>query len=149
MPLVTTLFSALAAFFLHHKGDIASKMVASGGYDMLKKSLDLGGLSSKIKRFFKKDDQADQFVKELCNQPLPGATTPEQAIRDVYKSVTGESQPDGLFAELGSWFQENGDALLQAVTATQQNTSGFNIGGQQAKGNIYNVQGDYNVNQEH
>jgi hypothetical protein len=148
MIISTTLFSVLAAFFNHHKGDIASKIAASAGYDWLKKAFDLKGLASRVRKFFKNDQDADKFVEEVCTREVTGDQTPEQALQEAYKSVTGQDQPDGLLPELQSWFQENGDALLQPINANQQNTSGFNIGGQLAKGNIYNIQGDYHVNKE-
>lgn len=148
MDITTTLFAALASFFMHHKGDIASKMVASAGYDILKKSLNFKGLVTKIKDYFKKEEQADQFIEEVCNQQIQEKEDPQVALRATYEKVTGETFPPELLQELKTWFEENREAMEQTANVSFNNSSGFNIGAQQAKGNIYNIQGDYNNRNE-
>ncbi|CAN5585832.1 hypothetical protein BH10BAC2_BH10BAC2_11260 [soil metagenome] len=148
MALITTLFAALADFFEHHKGDIASKMAASAGYDILKKSLNFKGLAAKIKGYFKKEEQVDQFIEQVCNQPIQEGEDPQTAIRTTYEKFTGDPFPPELMKDLKIWFADNREAIQQTTTVTFSQTSGFNIGAQQAKGNIYNVQGDYNKGNE-
>lgn len=148
MAIITTLFAALADFFEHHKGDIASKMAASAGYDILKKSVNFKTLAAKIKGYFKKEEQADQFIEQVCNQPILEGEDPQKALRKTYEKLTGETFPTELLQDLKIWFVDNHETIQQTISASFSNTSGFNIGAQQAKGNIYNVQGDYNKGNE-
>lgn len=148
MAIITTLFAALADFFEHHKGDIASKMVASAGYDILKKSVNFKNLAAKIRGYFKKEEQADQFIEQVCNQPIQEGEDPQMALRKTYEQFTGETFPPEMLQDLKTWYTDNRDAIQQTTTANFNHTSGFNIGAQQAKGNIYNVQGDYNNSNE-
>lgn len=148
MAITTTLFAALADFFEHHKGDIASKMAASAGYDILKKSLNFKGLAAKIKGYFKKEEQADQFIEQVCNQPVQEGEDPQAALRKTYEKFTGEIFPSEFLQDLKTWFADNREAIQQTTTVSFSHSSGFNIGAQQAKGNIYNVQGDYNKGNE-
>jgi len=148
MAIITTLFAALANFFDHHKGDIASKMAASAGYDILKKSLNFKTLAAKIKGYFKKEEQADQFIEQICNQPVQEGQDPQTALRNTFEKFTGEIFPTELLQDLKAWFADNRDVIQQTTTVSFSNTSGFNIGAQQAKGDIYNVQGDYNKGNE-
>jgi hypothetical protein len=148
MAIITTLFAALADFFEHHKGDIASKMAASAGYDILKKSVNFKSLAAKIKGYFKKEEQADQFIEQVCIQPIQKGEDPQTALRKIYEQFTGETFPTELLQDLKTWFADNGESIHQTTTVSFTHTSGFNIGAQQAKGNIYNVQGDYNKGNE-
>lgn len=146
MLITTTIFTALCSFFSEHSGDIASKMVASAGYDILKKSLDFKGLSQRIKKFFKNEAQADKLIEQICNNELPEDQQPEFALQTAFETLTNESYSPNLLSEIKSWIDENKEAIIQNSTNNFNNTSGLNIGVQQAKGNIYNVQGDYNIN---
>lgn len=148
MAVITTLFAALSGFLIEHKGDIASKMAASAGYDILKKSLDFKSLATKIKGYFKKEEQADKFIEQICNQPIKEGEDPQTALRTTYEQFTGETFPSGMFEELKTWFANNSEIIQQTTTVSFSHSSGFNIGAQQAKGNIYNVQGDYNRGNE-
>ena len=145
MVATTTLFAALCTFFINHSGDIASKMAASAGYDILKKSLDFKGLSGKIKGFFKRDEDPDKFIERVCNHELPVGENPEPVLQSTFETLTGESFPFALLGELKSWFEESKEAITQTANVSFSNTTGFNVGAQQAKGNIYNIQGNYNV----
>lgn len=148
MAIITTLFAALSDFFTEHKGDIASKMVASAGYDILKKSLDFKGLAAKVKGYFKKEEEVDKFIEQVCNLPIREGEDPQMALHTAFEQITHEAFPPDLLLELKTWFANNREAIQQTTTATFSHSSGFNIGAQQAKGNIYNIQGDYNKNNE-
>lgn len=148
MEIITTLFAALSEFLTEHKGDIASKMAASAGYDILKKSLDFKGLATKIKCYFKKPEQPEQFIEQVCNQPIQESEDPETSLRTAYEKFTGETFPPQLLQDLKTWFKDNSEAIQQTTIVSFNKSSGFNIGAQQAKGNIYNVQGDYNKGNE-
>jgi hypothetical protein len=148
MAIIATLFAALSDFLIEHKGDIASKMAASAGYDILKKSLDFKGLAARIKGYFKKEEQADKFIEQICNQPIREGEDPQMELRKAYEQFTGESFPPELLGELKTWFTKNREAIQQTTTVSFSHSSGFNIGAQQAKGNIFNVQGDYNTANE-
>jgi hypothetical protein len=148
MAIITTLFAALADFFEHHKGDIASKMAASAGYDILKQSLNFKDLAGKIKGYFKKEEQADQFIEQVCSQPIQEGEDPQEVLSKTYEKFAGELFPPELLQDLKTWFADNREAIHQTTTVSFNHSSGFNIGAQQAKGNIYNVQGDYNNGNE-
>lgn len=139
-----TLFAALCTFFIDHSGDIASKMVASAGYDILKNTLNFKELTGKIKGFFKKDEQAEKFIEQVCNRQISKDEDPEQMLYSTFENVTGEAFPPALLEELKSWFEKNKEAIIQTTNISFTNTTGFNVGTQQAKGNIYNIQGDFN-----
>ncbi len=143
----TTLFTALTTFFTDHGGDIASKMAASAGYDILKNALNFKGLAGKIKGFFKKDDQAEKFIKEVCNRQIEKSDDPQSMLSSTYHDVTGETEalPDGLLQELKAWFEENKTKIAEVNNVSFKDTTGFNVGVQKAKGNIFNIQGNYNA----
>jgi|GEM_PF-941883 len=142
--MVTTLFAALCTFFINHSGDIASKMVASAGYDILKSTLNFKGLTGKIKDFFKEDEQAEKFIEQICNRQIQEEEDPEKMLHSTFENVTGEAFPPALLEELKSWFEKNKEAIVQTTNINFTNTTGFNVGTQQAKGSIYNIQGDFN-----
>ncbi len=141
----TSLFTVLTGFFSLHGGDILSKMTASAGYDILKRNLDFKGLGGKIKGFFSKDEQAEAFIREVCNRQVPIAVSPQEALTTAYTDITGESIPEGLQQQLKEWFTANSDKIAKVYNISLTNTSGINVGVQKAKGNIYNIQGDYNA----
>ncbi len=141
MVVTSTIFAALAAFFLNHGADIAGKMVASAGYDILKGTAK--GLTSHIKGFFSSEKQAESFVEEICTRENEEGADPKLTVEKLYQQLTGNSSPAELLNTMKEWFEENRETLSQSVTASFNNTSGFNIGAQQAGGNINNIAGDY------
>ena len=46
-------------------------MAASAGYDLLKKGLNFKPLIQKLKAFFHKEDDSENFVRSICDSPVP------------------------------------------------------------------------------
>ena len=141
-----TILGSLITFLFHHKADIASKIAASAGYDAIKKSLNFKDLAGKVKTFFKRPEQSDQFVDQVVHKELGENEAAEAAIARIYQHVTGDQVPSGLMEAITAWLKENEQAILQTTNATFNNVNGFAIGSQHAQGNIQNIQGDMNIN---
>jgi hypothetical protein len=141
---MSTILSMLYEFISNHKGDIASKMLASAGYDMLKNSINFKSLKNRIKGYFKKDEQTQKFIEDVCNNQVT-ETSIENEIAQLYKGITGSEHNSDLLSELRSWVSENQNSFNQ-FNVQFSNTSGFNIGNQSAGRDIYNIQGDNKIN---
>lgn len=145
--MMTSLFAALTSFFLAHKGDIAAKMAASAGYDLLKKGLNFKPLIQKLKGFFQKESDSENFVRSICDSTLPKDSNAVNALEQNYRKLTGAAMPEELLPILREWFEENQDAISQTNSVHIEQSSGIAIGVQNAKGNIINVTGDYNIHE--
>jgi hypothetical protein len=145
--MMTSLFTALASFFIAHKGDIVAKMAASAGYDLLKKGLNFKTLIQKLKSFFSKDSDSESFVRSICDSTLPKDGDPVNALQQNYRQLTGGDMPSEMLSVLQEWFEENQDAIAQINTVHIEQSSGIGVGVQNAKGNIFNITGDYNIHE--
>ncbi|OXB10201.1 hypothetical protein B0A81_04115 [Flavobacterium plurextorum] len=143
-----TIFSAVSAFVLAYKADIATKVIASATYDVLKNTIDFSSLKERIKKFFKNETEVDTYLETICSQKSVNTSKPQRDIEDVFESVTGEKYNEDIFSEIKEWIKENESVLTQVSTMKFNNTNGFNIGVQNAKKNIINISGDYKPNQK-
>lgn len=143
-----TIFSAASAFILAYKADIASKVIASATYDVLKNTIDFSPLKERLSKFFKKDTDIDTYLETICSQESVNTSKPQRDIEDVFESVTGEKYNEEMFTEIKGWIKENESVLTQVSKMEFSNTNGFNIGVQNAKKNIINISGDYKPNQK-
>lgn len=141
-----SLLAGLYAFFQAHDGDIASKMIASAGYDILKKSLDFKSLKEKLGSFFKKKEDQEEFVKQLCDTQTPDETLTAETVKSTYEKITGETFQPEIIALIKEWIGQQHGEIQNLNNITISHSSGFNIGVQNAQGNIFNVQGDYKIN---
>ncbi|MDB5002099.1 MAG: hypothetical protein JWQ34_324 [Mucilaginibacter sp.] len=141
-----SLLAGIYTFFQTHEGDIASKMIASAGYDILKKSLDFKSLKDKIGGFFKKKEDQDEFIKQLCDVKIDNETNTEQSVKSTYEKITGDTFQPEIINLIKEWMSQHHGEIQNLNNITISNSTGFNIGVQSAQGNIVNVQGDYNIN---
>lgn len=141
-----SLLAGLYTFFKAHDGDIASKMIASAGYDILKNSLDFKSLKEKLGRFFKKKEDQETFVKQLCDTTTTDESTAEESVKAAYEKITGETFQPEIITLIKEWMTQHHGEIQNLNNITISNSSGFNIGVQNAQGKIVNVQGDYNIN---
>jgi len=141
-----SLLAGLYTFFQAHDGDIASKMIASAGYDILKKSLDFKSLKEKLGGFFKKKEDQEEFVKQLCDTHTLDDTSTEDTVKSTYEKITGETFQPEIIALIKEWMSQQHSEIQNLNNITISHSSGFNIGVQNAQGNIFNVQGDYKIN---
>lgn len=141
-----SILSTLIEFLDAEKAGIASKIIASASYDILKKNINFNGLKSKIKHFFKKDTNTDKFIETLCSSENVNTNDPETSVKTLYKSITNEEIPGGLYKAINEWLTENLDQFSTINIGTVSQSSGFNIGVQNANNDIINVQGNYTVN---
>lgn len=138
-----TIFSTVCAFLLAHKAEIATKVIASATYDGLKKVLDFSSLKTKIKRFFKKEEDVEKYVETICNTESKNPSNPYKDIEDSFKELTGNKFDADLLNEITSWVEENQGQIADVSKMEFKNAGGFNIGIQNAGKNIFNIQGDY------
>lgn len=143
---MNTILSALYDFYVAHDGDIMSKIIASAGYDALKKALDFKALKQRLGGFFKKDQDSETFIQQLCQAPVDENVTVSDKLKTEYEKITGEAFEAEILDQLKEWITENKENIQTLNNVSISNSSGFNIGVQNAKGNIVNVQGDYKVN---
>ncbi len=140
---MATIFSSICTFLLANKAAIASKVIASATYDGLKKVLDFSSLKNKIKRFFKKDEDAEKYIELICNIKSKNEAKPYRDIEDSFEELTGEKFDKELFHEIKNWIEENQGQISNVSKMEFKNEGGFNIGIQNAGKNIFNIQGDY------
>jgi hypothetical protein len=140
---VETIFSSLCSFLVSEQGAIATSVIASGTYDILKNTLNIVNLKERINKFFTDDTKAESFVKELCQKPSANPTKPYRDVEDLYELVTGETYNESVYEEIKVWMHENKDSINNATHNKFSNQSGFNIGTQNAGKHIFNIQGDY------
>ena len=138
-----TVFSALCDFVLEYKAEIASKVIASAAYDGLKKVLDFKGLINRLKKFFKSEKEAETYLKDICETGAINPSDPDQDLKNHYQELSGEKSVPELIDELKSWIKENQPTISSITEMNFSNQTGFNIGVQKAKKNIYNIQGDF------
>lgn len=140
-----TIFSALCSFFLAHKGEIASRVIASATYDGLKNTLKFSGLKKRIQRFFKRDRDADRYIAEICDKEARNPSKPIRDLEDAFEEITGDSFNPEIFDLVKEWIMENEKDLVIVSKMTFTNQGGFNIGTQNAGQNIINIQGDFHA----
>lgn len=138
-----SIFSTVCAFLLAYKEDIASKVLASATYDVLKKTLDFSSLKERIKKYFKREDDVEKYLETICNTESKNKEKPYRDIEDSFEKLTGEKYESELFEELKKWIQENETQITSVSKMNFNNESGFNIGVQNAGKNIINIKGDY------
>ncbi len=143
-----TIFSAVSAFVLAYKADIASKVIASATYDVLKNTIDFSSLKERIKKFFKNDTEVDTYLETICSQASVNTSKPQRDIEDVFESVTGEKYNEDMFTEIKRWIKENESVLTQVSKMDFFKPNGFNIVLNTEKKNIINISGDYKPNQK-
>ncbi|WEA00709.1 hypothetical protein [Mucilaginibacter sp. SJ] len=149
MIATTTILAGLYAFLDVHKEDIASKIIASASYDILKKSLDFSALKRKLGSFFKKENDSENFVEALCNKQITADAEITQEVKQVYEEISGQKFDDQILKVVNEWLSDSKGAIenLNIVNNTG-NSGGFNIGSQNAGRNIFNIQGDYKRDKE-
>jgi hypothetical protein len=140
----TTLIATMYAFLEAHREDIASKVIASACYDILKKSLNFGTLKSKLQGFFKKDQDSEKFIETLCEQKMTSDGSADEAVKKAYESIAEQPFDEKVLTLINDWLSENKEAIQNLTVINNTNNSGgFNIGSQNAGSNIYNIQGDF------
>lgn len=140
---MATIFSSICAFLLANKTAIATKVIASATYDGLKKVLDFSSLKNRIKRFFKKDEDAEKYIETICDTQSKNEAKPYKDIEDSFEELTGEKFDNELFNEIKKWIEENQGQISNISKMEFENEGGFNIGIQNAGKDIFNIQGDY------
>nr|WP_314494553.1 hypothetical protein [uncultured Chryseobacterium sp.] len=141
-----TIFDSIVDFLITEKAGIASKMLASASYDILKANLPFKSLKQRIGNMFKTERDADTFLKELCEKPATDSY--QKDVANVYLETTGIVAPDNLVTLLEEWVKENRQSIENVNNIQISNSSGFNIGVQNAKKDIINIQGDYHSKNE-
>ena len=140
----TTLIATMYAFLVAHHEDIASKVIASASYDILKKSLNFGALKDKLKGFFKKEQDNEKFIETLCERQMTSEDSADEEVKKVYETIAGQPFDDKIITLINDWLSENKEAIQNLTVVNNTNNSGgFNIGSQTAGSNIYNIQGDF------
>lgn len=137
-----TIFGAIVAFLIKEKAGIASKVIASATYDFLKKTLNFNDLKIKIGNLFKTEKDTEIFIESLCEKPATENFGNDVAT--LYSNITGNKAPNELLSLIENWVKENKQSIENINNIQITNSSGFNIGVQNAKRDIINVQGDYN-----
>ncbi|MCT3991086.1 hypothetical protein HZQ23_08165 [Elizabethkingia anophelis] len=143
---MTTIFESVVTFLLAEKAGIASKVLASATYDILKKSLNFSALKMKIRNMFKSDSETQQFIDGLCE--TPATNNYHNDVTGLYSATTGNVAPENLIFLLEEWIKENKESIEDINNIQISNSSGFNIGVQNAKRDIINIQGDYYSKEE-
>jgi hypothetical protein len=140
----TTLLATLYAFLVAHHEDIASKVIASASYDILKKSLNFGALKTKLQGYFRKDQDNEKFVETLCEQKMTTGGSADETVKKAYESIAEQPFDEKILTLINDWLSENKEAIQNLTVVNNTNNSGgFNIGSQSAGSNIYNIQGDF------
>ncbi|WP_316777869.1 hypothetical protein [Pedobacter antarcticus] len=140
----TTVLATLYLFLDAHKEDIASKVIASASYDVLKKSLNFSSLKKKLTGFFKKDEDSERFMEAICEKKMMTDSAADDEVKQIYESTSGLVYDDKVISFIKEWLLENKSAIQSLNIVTNSNNSGgFNIGSQNAGRNIYNIQGDF------
>jgi len=140
----TTIIAALYAFLDAHKEGIASQVIASASYDVLKKSLNFSSLKKKLVSFFKKEEDREKFIEAICNQTVLPDSPTDAEVQKVYENISGMPYDDKILSSINEWLVENKQAIQNLNIITNSNNSGgFSIGSQNAGRNIYNIQGDF------
>lgn len=142
---MSTILSSIYDFFIAHDGDIASKILASAGYDVLKNSVDFKSLKDKIKKFFKKDEDVDRFISSLATSTLNANVKPEEAVKAEYEKIAMKPFDDEILESVKTWLGDNKEQIKTINIVTISNSSGFNIGVQTAGRDVVNIAGNYTI----
>jgi hypothetical protein len=145
--MVETILLALSTFVIANKSAIAAGVVSSASYDVIKGSVNISKLQKQVSRFFKSDEQTDDYLKTLCEKKASNPHKPERDLEDEYEAIAQQKYDPQLFEEIKSWIQNNEDELVKHYM-NLENQSGFNIGVQNSRKNIFNIGGDYKPKKE-
>lgn len=140
---MSTILSSIYDFFIAHDGDMASKILASAGYDVLKNSVDFKSLKDKIKKFFTKDEDVEEFISNIATLPLEVNVKPEAAVKAEYEKLVGQPFEDEILESVKIWLADNKEQIKTINVVSISNSSGFNIGTQTAGRDVVNVAGNY------
>lgn len=140
---MTTIFSSICAFVLAHKSEMTAGVIAHATYDGLRKVLDFSSLKTRIRKFFKKDEDIEKYLETICNRKAINNQKPLRDIEDSFEEVAGEKFDNELYNEIKKWIEENEGQITEVSKMDFKNESGFNIGVQNAAKNIFNIQGDF------
>lgn len=143
-PENTNLLSSLYAYVSSNQDQIITGLLASGTYDAIKTVLNLTTLKTRIRKFFKTESEAQNYVEELCNKAAINLKKPHRDVEDAFEAVSKHQYDQALFEETISWIKDNYEQLSKLSSMEFNNQSGFNIGTQTAGKNIYNIKGDFN-----
>lgn len=139
-----TVFSAMCTFIIANKSAIATNVIASATYDTLKTILDFSLLKKRIKKFFKSEEDTENYLEKICSTPAKNIKKPDRDVVDSFEELTGEKFNKQLYNEIVTWIKENSGQIEKLAYLHFENKSGINIGTQTAGKNIFNIQGDYN-----
>jgi hypothetical protein len=137
-----TIIAAVCAFLLENKAAIATNLISSASYDVIKKTFNFSSLKQRISKFFIDEKQIEEYIKRICEQSATNPLKPERDVEDVYEYVTQNTYNSELFLEMKKWIQANKEQLCTKTEMTFTNQSGFNIGVQNAE-SIFNINGDF------
>lgn len=116
-------------------------LTVNGIYDILK--CGTKSLSSKIMRFFKTEEESNNFLYALQSKPVNSQNNLEEQIKLIYNEVCSctisQQSTNELLCELKSWL------LTNVQSQTFNNTSAKVY--QKAGRDIFNVQGTLIINQ--
>lgn len=142
---MNTILSSIYDFFIAHDGDMASKILASAGYDVLKNSVDFKSLKDKITKFFTKDEDVEKFISSLATSTLEANVKPEDAVKAKYEKLVGQPFEDEILESVKTWLTDNKEQIKTINVVSISNSSGFNIGTQTAGRDVVNVAGNYTI----
>ena len=145
---MATIFSSICTFLLANKAAIASSIIASATYDGLKSALDFTSLKSRISKFFKKEEDVEKYLEMICNKESKNPSKPYRDIEDSFEELTGENFSNELYDEIKLWVEQNQGQISNVSKMEFKNEGGFNIGIQNARKNVINIQGDYKPKKE-
>jgi len=141
-----TILSEIVAFLNQDPTGIASSVIASASYDFLKNTLNFKSLKTKIGKLFKSEKETEIFIRNLCERPA--SNNVESDIKALYQETTGSQAPLDIQSLLVDWLKENKHAIENINNIQISNSSGFNIGVQNAARDIINIQGDYRATKD-
>lgn len=142
---MSTILSSIYDFFVAHNADMASNILASAGYDVLKNSIDFKSLKDKIKGFFKNDADVDQFISNLASSPIETGADPKEAIKAAYEKIADAPYTDEILELVKSWLEVNKEQIGAVNIVTISGSSGFNVGVQTAGRDVINIAGNYTI----
>lgn len=130
----------LAAFANWVINGVSTGIVANLTYDGLKKIK--VKLNNKLKEKFVNEDEVNNFINEISTGNVINVTKPYRDIEDAYEKVTGRDIPTDFIDILKQWVNDNKEVFTQS-NVTMNN---LHIEKQEAKRDIYNIQGNPIIN---
>lgn len=113
----------------------ASAIAGGITWDIVKDYL-VSPFAKKFRRYFKDDNQIRSFLELLYKNRAINEDKPYRDVEDRYEELTGKDMPEDFIEELKQFIIDHSN-LIDNMNMESRNT--FNIGSQQAKRDIYNI----------